>query len=182
MSLWNLRRRCGALGILLLLPSLAIAQANGQLQIHQLNIGQGDAALIISPLGETMLIDTGPLSASSCASATGIITQLTNIGLTRLDYHVASHYLADHIGCTDHVVNRWPVQLAAYDRGPSNPPSTQTYTRYVNAISLKRQTVTIGQQITLDAASVNPVTFHVAMVNANGTAASDENALSVVLV
>src|SRR5687767_12012334 len=139
MSLWNLRRRCGALGILLLLPSLAIAQANGQLQIHQLNIGQGDAALIISPLGETMLIDTGPTTASSCASATGIITQLMNIGLTRLDYHVASHYHADHIGCSDLVVNRWPVQIAAYDRGTTQLPSSQVYARYAAAVSLKRQ-------------------------------------------
>jgi beta-lactamase superfamily II metal-dependent hydrolase len=30
------------------------------LQIHQIIVGQGDAALIVSPLGETMLIDTGP--------------------------------------------------------------------------------------------------------------------------
>src|SRR5688500_17001466 len=56
------------------LPALAFAQANGKLQIHQLNVGQGDAALIVSPLGQTMLIDTGPFSASSCASETGIIT------------------------------------------------------------------------------------------------------------
>lgn len=53
-------RRSGAVVLLLLFPVLVFAQANGQLQIHQLNIGQGDAALIISPLGETMLIDTRP--------------------------------------------------------------------------------------------------------------------------
>lgn len=164
-------------------PALAFAQANGQLQIHQLNVGQGDAALVISPLGETMLIDTGPTTAFSCASTTGIITQLTSIGLTRLDYHVASHYHADHIGCSDHVVNRWPVQIAAYDRGTTQLPSTQVYARYASAVSLKRQTVTVGQQIVLDAASANPVTFQVVAVNGNGsTSSDDENNRSVVLV
>lgn len=166
----------------LAIPTLAFTQANGQLQIHQLNIGQGDAALIISPLGETMLIDTGPTSASSCQSATGIITQLANLGLTRLDYHVASHYHADHIGCSDLVVNRWPVQIAAYDRGTTSPPSTQTYTRYASAVSLKRQRVSVGQQIVLDAASANPVTFQVVAANGNGVSGSlDENDRSVVL-
>src|SRR5688572_17415246 len=73
----------------LAIPCVTAGQASGRLQIHQLNVGQGDAALIVSPLGETMLIDTGPTSASACASATGIVTYLTNIGMGRLDYHVA---------------------------------------------------------------------------------------------
>ena len=54
------------------LPAAALAQATGQLQIHHIRVGQGDAALIISPLGETMPIDSGPESASSCASSTGM--------------------------------------------------------------------------------------------------------------
>jgi glyoxylase-like metal-dependent hydrolase (beta-lactamase superfamily II) len=108
------------------------------------------------PLGETMLIDTGPTTASSCQSSAGIITQLANIGLTRLDYHVASHYHADHIWCSDLVVNRWPVQIAAYDRGTTQLPSSQVYARYAAAVSLKRRTVTVGHQIVLDAASAKP--------------------------
>jgi beta-lactamase superfamily II metal-dependent hydrolase len=167
---------------LLTLASTASAQANGQLQIHVINVGQGDATLIISPQGQTMLIDTGPLSASSCASATGIITYLTNIGFSRLDYHVASHYDADHIGCTDHIVARWPIQIAAYDRGAGSPPSTQTYTRYATAVASKRQTVSLGQVITLDPGTAAPVTFQVVGVSANGQTVSDENDRGVVLV
>ena len=71
------------LAVLLLTPASALAQANGQLQIHHIRVGQGDAALIVSPLGETMLIDSGPESASACASSTGIITYLAEIGLSR---------------------------------------------------------------------------------------------------
>ena len=169
--------------VLLLMPAVAAAQANGHLQIHYLNVGQGDAALIVSPLGQTMLIDSGPFSASNCASATGIVTQLTAIGVTKIDFHVASHYDADHIGCSDHVVAHFPVQQIAYDRGATNPPATATYTRYATAMASTRQTVTVGQQIALDAGSTAPVTFQVVAVNANGTAGSlDENDRSVVLV
>src|SRR4051812_6520288 len=78
--------------LLVCVPPICAAQANGHLQIHYLNVGQGDAALIISPLGQTLLIDSGPFSASNCAGATGIITQLLALGVARIDYHVASHY------------------------------------------------------------------------------------------
>ena len=170
------------LACLAVAPGRALAQANGQLQINQMRVGQGDAALIVSPLGETMLIDTGPESASSCASSTGIITYLTSIGLTRLDYHVASHYDADHIGCTDHINNRWPIQIAAYDRGTTSTPSTIEYGEYAASVASKRQTISAGQQIVLDAASATPVRFEVVAVNGNGISYSDENDRGVVLV
>jgi beta-lactamase superfamily II metal-dependent hydrolase len=167
---------------LLLIPSFSWAQANGQLQIHVINVGQGDATLIISPQGQTMLIDSGPMTGVNCASATGIITYLTSIGFSRLDYHVASHYDVDHIGCTEHIVARWPIQIAAYDRGTTSVPLNQTYPRYAAAVAAKRQAVSLGQTITLDAGSVAPVTLRVAAVNANGQTVSGETDRSVVLV
>src|SRR4051812_43221108 len=110
-------RMLGAVLTIVVVPSISWAQANGHLQIHFIKVGQGDSALIVSPLGETMLIDTGPASASNCASPTGIVTYLSSIGLAKLDYHVASHYDADHIGCSDQVIAHWPIQKVAYDRG-----------------------------------------------------------------
>ena len=175
--------RCAALALtLLLVPNGLAAQANGQLQIHFINVGQGDAALIISPLGETLLIDSGPQTAANCASATGIITYLAGIGLTKLDYHVASHYDADHIGCTDHVAARWPIQRVAYDRGGANVPTTIQYGEYAAAVASRRQTVSVGQNIVLDSSSSVPVVFQVVAVNANGFPVSNENDRAVVLV
>ena len=176
------RLRVEVLALLVLFPSVLWAQANGQLQIHVINVGQGDATLIISPQGQTMLIDSGPPSASSCASPTGIITYLANIGFSRLDYYVASHYHEDHIGCIDHIAARWPIQIAAIDRGTASLPGTQVYTRYAAAVASKRQAVSVGQTITLDSGSAAPVTFQVVGVNGNGQAVSDENDRSVVLV
>jgi hypothetical protein len=97
------------------LPPAAAAQANGQLQIHQIRVGQGDAALIVSPMGETMLIDAGPESASSCASSMGIITYLASIGLTHLDHDVASLRRGSH---RLHGPHKYPltIQVAAYHR------------------------------------------------------------------
>ncbi len=47
------------LGLVLTVPAVAHGQANGKLQIHFIDVAQGDAVLIISPGGETVLIDGG---------------------------------------------------------------------------------------------------------------------------
>jgi hypothetical protein len=36
-----------------------LGQGNGNLQIHFMDVGQGDGAILISPQGETVLFDDG---------------------------------------------------------------------------------------------------------------------------
>jgi competence protein ComEC len=61
---------------------LAQVQANGKLQIHFMDVGQGDGALLISPLGETVLFDDGALNF--CDKPVSYLQQL---GVTKIDYH-----------------------------------------------------------------------------------------------
>lgn len=60
--------------------------------IHYIDVGQGDAALVICD-DKTMLIDGGKPHASSI-----IYTYLKNLNIDYLDYIVASHADDDHIG------------------------------------------------------------------------------------
>ena len=116
-----------ALCALLCLPTVAFAQANGALQIHYMDVGQGDGAVLISPLGQVVLFDNGVLN--QCAKPVGYLQAL---GVTKIDYHVASHYHSDHIGCTGQVLSAFPLQQFAYDRGgtaatrPRRTPTTST--------------------------------------------------------
>src|SRR5436190_20756783 len=48
--------------LVLLVAGHAFAQANGRLQIHYMDVGQGDGMILISPQGETVLIDDGVLN------------------------------------------------------------------------------------------------------------------------
>jgi hypothetical protein len=41
------------------LVGIACAQANGKLQIHHMDVGQGDGAVLISPAGEVVVFDAG---------------------------------------------------------------------------------------------------------------------------
>lgn len=158
---------------LCLLTTSLFAQANGKLQLHFIDVGQGDGALLISPNGETVLFDNGDFK--ECSKPVAYLDQL---GVQRIDYHVASHYHADHIGCTQNVFSLFPLQRLAYDRGGSY--DSTSFDKYVNATGIKRRTATKGQSFTLDAASSTPVTITFAGVDGNGIETDNENDRSVV--
>jgi len=163
----------------LFVPGLALAQANGKLQIHHVDIGQGDGMLLISPQGQRAFFDDGTYT-----NCTGIVGYCQSLGITSVDYHFLSHYHADHLGCIDDLAAAGvTVAIAGYDRGSSY--SSASYTAYVNTLGAKRVTMTKGQTITLDAGAANPVIIKCVDLNGAGVyspSGSDENAKSMVML
>src|SRR6185295_2345161 len=128
---------------LCLVPASAFALGNGNLQIHFMDVGQGDGAILISPGGETVMFDNGV--DGHCDKP---LAYLATLGIKKIDYHVTSHYHADHIGCTAQVLAKYPLQNDAFDRGGTyNSPQ---YTSYVNAVGKHRHQPVPGTRITLD--------------------------------
>src|SRR5882672_10618954 len=101
-----------ALG-LLALQALPHAQP-GRLQIHFMDVGQGDGAILIAPDGETVLFDNGVWG-----NCTKPLTYLHSLGITKIDYQIISHYHRGHYGCTKAVLADFPLQQFALDRGGS---------------------------------------------------------------
>jgi beta-lactamase superfamily II metal-dependent hydrolase len=161
--------------VFLFYSSLVWGQANGKLQIHFMDVGQGDGAVLISPKGEVVLFDDGVLK--NCDKPLSYLQQL---GITKVDYHIASHYHADHIGCTAEVLQEFPLQKDAFDRGESYPGVT--FQRYVSAVGTHRKTATAGMTVRLDSGSPTPVNIVIVALNGNGVQTSNENDLSVVSV
>lgn len=164
----------------LLLPVTAFAIAgNGKLQIHHIDVGQGDGALLISPNGQTALFDDG-----NYLDCSGIKTYLQGLGITTVDYHFCSHYHSDHLGCLDDLAAIGiTIGTTGYDRGYTY--SSGTYTAYVNTLGAKRASMVKGQVVTLDAGSANPVTIKCVDLNGAGVysvSGSDENAKSLCLL
>jgi beta-lactamase superfamily II metal-dependent hydrolase len=158
-------------------PARAVS-GNGRLQVHHIDVGQGDGLLIISPLGQTALVDDGVYT-----DCTKVKAYLQALGVTQIDYHFASHYHADHVGCIDDLAAIGiTVQTAGWDRGFSY--TTGTYTTYVNTLGSKRRTLVKDQVILLDSLSAHPVAIKCVNLNGAGVYSvngSDENAKDVVL-
>jgi beta-lactamase superfamily II metal-dependent hydrolase len=168
-----------AAAIFLLVPALALAQANGKLQIHHIDVGQGDGTLLISPNGQTALFDDG-----NYLNCTNIKSYLQGLGIATVNYHFCSHYHSDHLGCIDDLAAIGiTIGTAGYDRGYSY--SSGTYTSYVNTLGAKRTTIAKNQVITLDAGAANPVYLKAVDLNGAGVyspTGSDENAKSLVML
>ncbi len=93
------------------------------MSIRQLDVAQGDAALITTPEGKRILIDAGP-------SPHIVANLLRSEGIDTVDLMVASHAHADHIGGMPSVFAA--VAVRAYmDNGI--PHTTATYARTIAA-------------------------------------------------
>ncbi|MBW3625502.1 MAG: MBL fold metallo-hydrolase [Armatimonadetes bacterium] len=82
---------------------VAPVSGEGRLTYVQIDVGQGDSQLIISPDGHAMLVDAGPPG-----SADEILETLREYGVEKIDLLVESHPHADHIGSMRQVIERGP--------------------------------------------------------------------------
>ncbi len=134
---------------LTLLPGLALAQS---LRFTTLDIGQGDAAVLVAPGGCAVLFDGGPTGSGATIKA-----YLKSIGVTRIQMAFISHLHADHMGGIDEVdvgTDAVPID-AVYDHGGTY--SSTAYTEYNSHFSGKRNTARAGQTFSL----CNQVTLNV---------------------
>ncbi len=77
---------------------------DGEIAVHFIDVGQGDAELIITSDGKAMLIDAG--TPESREVLTGY---LKDQGVKKLDYFVLTHPHADHIGGAAAVLDAFDV-------------------------------------------------------------------------
>ena len=164
--------------VALFLASGLFAQQNGKLQLHFMDVGQGDAAVVISPKGQVVLFDAGEdMRKKSCAKPLAYLRQL---GIGKIDYVIVSHYHFDHIGCMPQILAQFPLTGTAYDRGASYPGAT--YEKYLQALGEHRRTAETGQVIRLDEGTGSEVDLSVVAVNGAGVPTTNENDLSVAVL
>jgi competence protein ComEC len=112
--------RTALVSVLALAPLVVWTGATGagppaELTVRFIDVGQGDAALLTSPGGATILVDGGPDPAV-------VATELVSLGVRRLDLMVATHPHADHIVGLPAVLARMPVGLLLEPGCPDDSP------------------------------------------------------------
>lgn len=108
-------------------------RSTGNLTVHVLDVGHGDAILIITPAGGAILIDGGYEDQGKY-----VVDYLRGLGLNYLDYSIASHPHADHIGGLDFALKKMAFVSQALDsgKGPgvnASPSDLRTYRSYRRA-------------------------------------------------
>jgi beta-lactamase superfamily II metal-dependent hydrolase len=84
------------------------------LEIYYLDTEGGQATLLVSPSGSSMLVDAGYAGGRD---ADRIVAVMKEQGLTVLDHFVITHYHGDHVGGAADIAARVPIRHF-YDHGP----------------------------------------------------------------
>ena len=118
----------------------ATAQANTNVTIKFIDVGQGEAILIALP-EKTMLIDAGPTG-----SAPKIAQVLQELGRNKIDYLVATHPDEDHIGGMADVISNTQIGTIY---APNKTNNTATYRKFLTAIQNNNLQITLAEAGTI---------------------------------
>ncbi|MGA2268387.1 MAG: MBL fold metallo-hydrolase [Bryobacteraceae bacterium] len=95
-------------GILLLACAAALPAARN-LEIYSIDVEGGQATLLVSLSGESMLVDTG-WAGFNHRDAERIAAAAKAAGVKKIDYLVITHYHADHVGGVPQLAEKLPIR------------------------------------------------------------------------
>jgi len=128
--------------ITIIIFTLMPVQINGQspmdMQVHFIDVGQGDSMLIETPSDKTILIDGGPPEAGE-----KVVSYLKEQQIESIDLLVVTHPDIDHIGGLPNVMKEIQVKNIL-DSGKLH--STRTYAAYLHQIRKQNIPVQIAME------------------------------------
>src|ERR1700730_925915 len=121
------------------LASLGVARP---LEIFFVDVEGGQATLIVSPSGQSLLIDTGWRGFEG-RDADRIVAAARAAKVKQIDYLLITHYHRDHVGGVPQLADRMKI-VNFLDHGPNTEDSKVTkedYSDYVKVIQRGEHTV-----------------------------------------
>ncbi len=146
----------------LLAFTLAASARDKTLDFYWIDSEGGGSTLIVTPAGESVLVDTGNPGGRDPQRIQKVATEVA--GLTRIDHVVITHFHADHFGGLAELAALMPVG-ALYDKGlpegsPDGKPQDMRWTLmsrpYRDAKVEKRVTLAAGDEIPLKQVEGSP--------------------------
>src|SRR5262245_18135517 len=137
-------RRFLPLALILISSGMLYAQSRN-MDIYWIDVEGGAATLIVSPSGESMLIDTG--FENDDRDAKRIYAAAQQAGLKKIDYVVISHFHADHVGGLAALSKMIPLGKFFGRNDEIEPANQKWLDSYKTASAGKRTIVKPGDQI-----------------------------------
>lgn len=128
-------------------PSETVTVEAGESSVHFINVGQGDSELIIATDGTTMLIDSGEAEYGPV-----VLNYLAELGITKLDYIIATHPHSDHMGGLVKVISS-DIEIGRIympEIAPDYVPTTKTYEKFLKAVAERGARISKGDNIEFD--------------------------------
>ena len=125
------------------------ADAQAQIAVHFVDVGQGDCAIVETPDGN-ILIDAGTKQSEAA-----IRRCIDDLGITSFAYAIFTHPHADHIGSAAALVEAYPIDSVVM---PNAVSTSKTFEKLVAAIEEKDCRVIegkAGKRLTLGALTID---------------------------
>jgi beta-lactamase superfamily II metal-dependent hydrolase len=104
-----------ALALLLSAPALA-GKSDGRLDVYFIDVEGGASTLIVTPAGESLLVDTGN---PGTRDPNRIVAVAKTADIQKIDYLVITHYHTDHFGGASELAKLIPIGTL-YDNADKN--------------------------------------------------------------
>ncbi len=155
----------GIASVTIIAHPLSAARADGRLRVDFLDVGQGDAALLTTPDGTTLLVDGGgrptfsskdqtsedgeePFERDTRSVGEAVVSEyLWWRGLDRVDYILATHADADHIDGLNDVAHNFKVGAALVARTPRDDPEFAKFAESLRAKAIPLNIIGAGDVI-----------------------------------
>src|SRR5438045_7636038 len=138
----------------------ALLPAAKTLDVYFIDVEGGQATLIISPSGQSMLVDTG-WPGFNGRDADRIAAAAKLAGIKQIDYVVITHYHRDHVGGVPQLAEKMKVGTFV-DHGPNQEDSDaarEPFTAYEKVLpQAKHLVVKPGDQIPVKGINVQVLT------------------------
>jgi len=147
--------------VLVLAAATLLPAQSRNLDIYWIDTEGGAATLIVTPSGQSMLVDTGNPGPDD-RDPKRIFEVAKIAGLQKIDILVTTHYHGDHVGGAPALARMIPIEKF-YDHGDSieaanNPQAGQLWEAYRKLAEGKRVVVKPGDKIPLNGVNVTVVT------------------------
>ena len=122
--------------------SAQAAPASDQLLIYSIDVEGGQATLLVSPSGASLLVDSG-WPGNNGRDAARIQAAMKDAGIKRIDHLLTTHYHRDHVGGLPQLISKTPVG-EFLDHGLNREDSSvtrQDFAAYLKAIQGKRRRI-----------------------------------------
>lgn len=145
--------------LLWLLSLSALPGASKNLEIYWIDAEGGAATLIVSPSGESMLVDTANRTPDD-RDAKRIMAAVEKAGLKKIDYLLTTHFHADHYGALPALAKMIPIGTYL-DHGDSvelaRPNVAAAFKAYTELAGGHRKSLKAGDRIPLKGVDIEVI-------------------------
>jgi competence protein ComEC len=145
--------------LLSLFSFAAVFGASKNLEIYWIDAEGGAATLIVSPSGESLLVDTANRTPDD-RDAKRIMAAVEKAGLKKLDYVLTTHFHGDHYGALQALAKLIPIG-AFLDHGDSvelNRPNVATmFKAYTDLAGAKRKSLKAGDKVPMKGVDIQVI-------------------------